>query len=88
MMMMICLIRPDLFGRKKVLLIFGGRSDDHDEHDNLTGVDSTPVNCGEENGPSVGRLSGFVESELASEYRWFLEVIVKCILLAFVHAMI
>ena len=52
-----------------MLWIFGGRSDDHDEHDNLTGVNSTPVNCGEENGPSVGRLSGFVESELASEYR-------------------
>ena len=30
-----------------MLLIFGGRSDD-DQHDNLTGVDSTPVNCGEE----------------------------------------
>ena len=34
-----------------MLLIFGGLGhddDDDDEHDNLTGVDSTPVNCGEE----------------------------------------
>ena len=32
-----------------MLLIFGGLGHDDDEHDNLTGVDSTPVNCGEEN---------------------------------------
>ena len=33
-----------------MLLIFGGRGDHDDhEHDNLTGVDSTPVNCGEDN---------------------------------------
>ena len=32
-----------------MLLIFGGRGDHDDhEHDNLTGVDSTTVNCGEE----------------------------------------
>ena len=43
-----CLIRPDLFGRKKVLLIFGGLW--HDDH-NLTPVDSTPVNCGEDKMP-------------------------------------
>ena len=42
------MIRPDLFGRKKVLLIFGGLGHDDHEHDNLTPVDSTPVNCGEE----------------------------------------
>ena len=40
---------PILFGRKKVLLIFGGRSDDDDDDDhNLTPVDSTTVNCGED----------------------------------------
>ena len=51
------MIRPDLFGRKKVLLIFGGLGhddDDDDEHDNLTGVDSTPVNCGEEHDALAG----------------------------------
>ena len=33
-----------------MLLIFGGLGhDDHDGHDNLTPVDSTPVNCGEDN---------------------------------------
>ena len=33
-----------------MLLIFGGFGhDDDDEHDNLTGVESTSVNCGEEN---------------------------------------
>ena len=32
-----------------MLLIFGGLGHDHDDgHDNLTGVDSTPVNCGED----------------------------------------
>ena len=36
-----------------MVLIFGGFGHDDDEHDNLTGVDSTPdwgspVNCGEE----------------------------------------
>ena len=32
-----------------MLLIFGGFGHDDDHgHDNLTGVDSTPVNCGEE----------------------------------------
>ena len=46
---LIFLIRPDLFGRKKVLLIFGGLWQHDHGHDNLTGVDSTPVNCGEDN---------------------------------------
>ena len=32
-----------------MLLILGGRGDHDDhEHDNLTPVDSTPVNCGED----------------------------------------
>ena len=31
-----------------MLLIFGGFGHDDHGHDNLTGVDSTPVNCGEE----------------------------------------
>ena len=47
-----------LFGRKKVLLIFGGRGDHDDDDDddhNSTGVDSTPVNCGEDYYIIIGR---------------------------------
>ena len=40
----ICLIRPDFVWPEKVLLIFDNLW--HDDH-NLTPVDSSPVNCGE-----------------------------------------
>ena len=65
------MIRPDLFGRKKVLLIFGGRSDHDDGHDNLTGVDSTPVNCGEENNPDIQYKQRYATTTVTNVFTFF-----------------